>query len=85
VRRIISCRSCGKSAEYAPCSERGAVPEDARCNVLRGWLTVVRWRGRGHTDQHNFCSLNCLLKWAEAQVPQIPKTFLDAFEDGQNK
>jgi len=82
VRRAVTCYSCGKRAEYIQCSERGVLPEDARCNVLSGWLTVTEWIGLGHFDQYDFCSFECLLRWAEAQTPQVPKTFLDAFQDG---
>ncbi len=82
MRRAAICYSCGKRAEYTLCSERGALPEDARCNALSGWLTVSRWKGIGHVDQYDFCSFDCLFRWARAQVPKIPKTFLDAFQDG---
>jgi len=57
------------------------VPEDAPCNVLSGWLTVSQWKGLGHVEHYDFCSFDCLLRWAEAQIPQIPKTFLDAFQE----
>ena len=77
---IATCYSCGKRVEYTPCSKRGVLPEDARCNVLSGWLTVSQWKGMGHVDHYDFCSFACLLRWVEAQVPQIPKTFLDAFQ-----
>ena len=82
MRRDVTCHSCGKRAEYTQCSERGGLPEDARCSVLSGWLTVTQWKGLGHIDQHDFCSFDCLLRWAEVQIPQIPRTFLDAFQDG---
>jgi len=82
MRRIATCYSCGKRVEYALCSERGVVPEDAPCNVLSGWLTVSQWKGMGHVDRYDFCSFDCLFMWARTQVPQIPKTFLDAFQDG---
>ena len=80
VRKMATCYSCGKEVEYTPCYERGALPEDARCNVLVGWLTVSRWKGKGSVDQYDFCSFSCLQKWVETQVPKIPRTFLDAFQ-----
>ncbi len=82
MKRSIHCNSCGKRAEYTACSEREDLPDDACCNVLRDWLMVSRWKGVGHIDERHFCSSDCLLKWAEAQVPRIPKTFLDAFQEG---
>lgn len=80
VRKMAICYSCGKRAEYTPCYERGTSLEDTRCNVLIGWLTVSRWKGKGSVDQYDFCSISCLQKWVEAQMPRIPKTFLDAFQ-----
>ena len=74
------CQSCGKKAEYVECSERGAPPDDARCMVLRGWLSVSHWKGMGTVDGYDFCSFTCLQKWVEAKVPKIPKTFFEAFQ-----
>jgi len=75
------CQSCGKKVEYSECSKRGARPDDARCMVLRGWLSVSHWRGMGTVDGYDFCSFSCLQRWVEAQVPTVPKTFLEAFQD----
>ena len=80
IRKTTTCYSCGKRVEYTPCPERGALPEDARCSVLNGWLTVSRWKGMGDVDRYDFCSFGCLQRWVEAQVPRIPKTFLKAFQ-----
>ena len=81
MKRVVTCYSCGRKTEYAPCSEKGALPEDARCNVLSGWLTVTHWKGMGQIVQLDFCSPRCLLEWVEGLVPQIPKSFLDAFQE----
>jgi len=81
TRRTATCYSCGKKIEYAPCSERGVALEDAPCNALSGWLTISHWKGIGHVNHYDFCSFDCLFIWAKAQVPKIPKTFLDAFQD----
>jgi len=75
------CQGCGKRAEYSDCTERPTPPQDARCKVLQGWLSVSQWKGIGLVDHYDFCSLTCLQKWVEAQVPKIPKTFLKAFQD----
>ena len=80
VRKTATCYSCGKKVVYTPYYERGNWVKDARCNVLSGWLTVTRWKGKGYVDQYDFCSFSCLQKWVEAQIPKIPKTFLDAFQ-----
>ena len=79
-KRYAMCQGCGKKAEYAECSERCAPPEDARCVVLSGWLSVSHWKGMESVDHYDFCSFGCLQKWAEAQVPTVPKTFLEAFQ-----
>ncbi len=80
-RDCATCQSCGKKAEYTDCSQRCAPPQDARCNVLAGWLTVSQWKGMGAVDHYDFCSFTCLQKWVEGQVPRVPKTFLEAFQD----
>ena len=73
------CHGCGKKAEYTECSVKWAPPEDARCDTLKGWLSVYHWKGLGAVDHYDFCSFTCLQKWAEVQVPKVPKTFLEAF------
>ncbi len=75
------CQCCGKQAAYSECSERCAPPDDARCEVLHGWLSVSHWKGMGAVEHYDFCSFTCLQKWVEAQVPKIPETFLKAFQD----
>ncbi|MDI6815293.1 MAG: hypothetical protein QMC90_04355 [Dehalococcoidales bacterium] len=80
IRETATCYSCGKRVEYTPCSERGALPDDARCSVLNSWLTVSQWKGMGRVDQYDFCSFDCLQRWVEARALGIPKTFLKAFQ-----
>ena len=74
------CHGCGKKMEYTECSVKCAPREYARCNALKGWLAVSHWKGLGSVDHYDFCSFTCLEKWVEARVPQIPKTFLKAFQ-----
>lgn len=69
------CYSCGKKMEYAS--------QKPPCEVLTGWLTVSQWKGLGAVEHRNFCSFTCLKRWADAQVPKIPKVFLKAFEEGK--
>ena len=80
-RRLVICYSCAKEIEYTDCSGRGAPPDDARCKVLSGWLTVSQWKGMGAVEHCDFCSFSCLQRWVEAQVPGIPDTFLEAFRE----
>jgi len=80
-RAYAICECCGRQVEYTQCSERGAPPEDARCAVLSGWLSVSHWKGMGAADHYDFCSLTCLQRWVEGEVPGVPETFLEAFQD----
>lgn len=73
------CQSCGKKADYIECSPRCAVPEDARCAVLSGWLSVSHWKGTGAIEHYDLCSFSCLQKWVDSRVPKVPETFLKAF------
>ena len=75
------CQGCGKKVQYAECSEKCAAPEDARCKVLTGWLSVSCWKGMGAVDHCDFCSIVCLQRWVDSQVPRIPESFLKAFKD----
>ena len=71
------CHSCGKRVE---------LPAEKRpCEVLSGWLMVSQWKGLGEVEHYNFCSITCLKRWADTQVPQVPKVFLKAFEEGEDK
>ena len=80
-RNFAVCYSCCKKVEYTECSSSGILPEDARCNVLSGWLTVSQWQGMESVVHYDFCSFGCLHSWVEAQFPAIPKAFLKGFEE----
>ena len=80
-RAYAVCECCGRKVEYTQCSERGAPPEDARCRVLSGWLSVSCWKGTEAVDYYDFCSLVCLQRWVNTQILRIPQIFLKAFED----
>ena len=71
----FSCHSCGKGME---CS-LGEPP----CEVLREWLTISYWKGLGSVEHYTFCSFSCLKFWVEAQVPKIPKVFLESFKENE--
>ena len=80
-RNYALCQGCGKKVEYTECSAGNAPPQDARCISLSGWLSVTHWLEIGVFGHYDFCSFDCLQKWAEAQALRIPKTFLEAFGD----
>jgi len=71
----FSCRSCGKRVECSP----GELP----CELLKDWLTVSYWKGPGAVEHYNFCSFSCLKSWVDAQVPSIPKVFLEPFKEDE--
>ena len=71
--RCIICHSCGKEAEH----RMGLLP----CEELNGWLTISYWKGKESVDHYNFCSLPCLQEWLSDQIPQIPKVFLESFNE----
>jgi hypothetical protein len=74
---VVVCHSCGKE-ERMPF---GKPP----CGVLIGWFIVSQWKGLGSVEQYIFCSLTCLKRWVDAQVPKIPETFLKSFRDENDK
>ncbi len=78
-KNFAICQCCSKKVEYTDCCERCTPPEDARCKVLSGWLSVSHWKGIGAVDHYDFCSLTCLQTWVDSKVPKVPETFLKAF------
>ena len=81
AKKDVICYTCGKKVEFTSCSGREDSPEDVPCRVLSGWVTVHQWAGVRSIDQYDFCSFTCLQRWAGAQVPKIPSTFLKAFPE----
>jgi hypothetical protein len=75
-REYFICHSCGERVEYSG--------KKRPCEVLKGWLMVSRWTGPEAVEHYNFCSLICLKKWMDAQIPQVPDVFLRAFEKGKD-
>jgi hypothetical protein len=73
LKRHFMCSSCGRNVEFSP--------QEPPCQVLSGWITVSHWKGLGSVEHYHFCSFTCLKRWADAQVPQIPKVFLESFEE----
>ena len=72
----FSCHSCGQVVESSP--------EEPPCEVLKGWLTVSRWKGSGSVEHYNFCSFGCLKSWVDAQVPRVPEVFLQPFKEDES-
>ncbi len=67
------CSTCGRKVGFSK--------ELAPCEMLIGWLTLAHWKGLSSVDHYNFCSLSCLKKWVNTKVPEIPRVFLDSFND----
>lgn len=83
------CVSCGKKVEYAECSDQLPPPDNPRCQALKGWFSVSKWKGIESFDQYDFCSLDCLREWIDEQMPKIPDEFLKIFgnssEEGKDR
>lgn len=56
-------------------------PDEPPCNVLGGWLLVSQWKAVESIDHYGFCSISCLHKWTDTQVPRIPDVFLKSLDD----
>jgi hypothetical protein len=72
------CYFCTKKVEYSDCAHSEPPPEDARCTRLVGWLTLSHWEGTHDVTHLDFCSLSCLQKWVNMQIPTVPDVFLKA-------
>ncbi len=68
------CEWCGKEVD----NTSGEPP----CAVLKGWVTVSQWHGRGDAEHYTFCSFACLRAWVDSLVPKIPNIFLKSFDEG---
>ena len=77
VKRCWVCHSCGRKAEIGP--------EELPCEVLRGWLIVSNWKGLESVDHYSFCSLSCLQRWVDSQVPRVPEVFLKSLGEENSK
>ena len=73
LERYVICSSCGQSLGFSS--------REPLCEVLNGWLMVSHWKGLGSVDHYYFCSFTCLKKWSDAQAPEIPKVFLEGFNE----
>jgi len=71
----FSCQYCGEKVECPP----GEPP----CKVLKGWFIVAHWKGPASVEHYNFCSFNCLQKWANSQVTKIPEVFIKYFGEDE--
>jgi hypothetical protein len=69
----FSCKSCGTEVELPP--------EEPPCRRLKGWLIVAHWKGAASVEHNHFCSLDCLQKWADSQVTNIPEVFMRYFTE----
>jgi hypothetical protein len=72
-RRYSICYFCGRKAEISS--------ESPPCVMLEGWLSVTHWKGMESVDQYDFCCFTCLEKWAHDQSTQVPKVFLESFNE----
>ena len=73
AKRYFTCHSCSKRVEI--------FPDERPCEAISGWIAVAQWKGVEAVEHYNFCSFTCLKRWVDAQVPKIPKVYLEAFKD----
>lgn len=74
VKRRCICQTCGCKVEFGQ--------KELPCEVLRGWLVISHLKGIEAIDQHSFCSLSCLQRWVDSQVPTVPEVFIKSLEEG---
>jgi len=70
------CHSCGEEVELS----QGELP----CDVLHGWLMLSRLKGSESVDRYSFCSLSCLQKWLNEQLPVVPEVFMKSLGEEEN-
>ena len=71
----FACHSCGTAVEYCA--------EEVPCAMLRGWVSIAYWKDVEKIERYNFCSISCLKTWLEAQITQIPDSFLKSFKEDE--
>ena len=81
LKRTISCFNCGREVEYIECSEWGVPSDNPKCSALKGWFTLIIWKGFRELEEKHFCSLPCLRRWVKAAFLEIPPIFRKAFEE----
>ncbi len=59
---------------------RGELP----CDVLHGWLMVSCLKGPESIERYSFCSLGCLQKWVDIQMPVVPDIFIESLGEENN-
>jgi len=76
------CFTCGKKVAFTECSDQRPLPDNPRCEALKGWFSISKWRGTECFDNYDFCSLDCLREWVEEQMPKIPEKLLKSLQNG---
>ena len=70
------CHSCGEGVELS----RGELP----CDVLHGWFMLSHLKAPEVVDRYSFCSLGCLQKWLNKQLPAVPEVFIKSLGEEDN-
>ena len=71
-----SCDSCGEEVEL----KRGELP----CDVLHGWFLLSHLKEPEIAERYSFCSLGCLHKWLDKQLPAVPDVFIQSLAEEDN-
>lgn len=77
VGKSYICCSCGLKVDLQP--------DEAPCQMLKGWFVITRFQDKEHIGRYSFCSLNCLRDWAEKEIPPIPDVFLESLDEEEKK
>jgi hypothetical protein len=49
--------------------------------AMCGWLVLSYLKEEDNFDRFSFCSMECLQRWTQSQMPAVPEIFLQ-FLDG---
>ncbi len=67
------CSACGRKLEVAP--------GKSLAEALGGWYILSVIRDQDSFDRIIFCSLGCLSRWTQNQLPAVPAVFRHALDD----
>jgi hypothetical protein len=68
------CPTCGRELEVAA--------GKSLAEALRGWYILSIIKEGESFDRVIFCSLACLSRWTQGQLPRVPDVFRRSLDDG---
>ncbi len=67
------CHACGRELEVSAGQSLG--------EALCGWYVISHIKDKDSFDCLSFCSMDCLTRWAQSQLSDIPEVFRNALDD----